>query len=115
VKLTDTVSSNKTGLHSKPARRTHKLTPLSPIRIIEQAITDIRKNICRNLEAYYSSESSPKLELYPNINIERKFPFDDINPRLINHNGRDEDILHPTYARSESKRKVESLIGESFC
>jgi len=58
--------------HSEPARRA-RLTLLSPIQIVKQAVSDIRDNIRRNLEAYYSSENSPEPELHPNVNIEREF------------------------------------------
>jgi len=57
---------NTSWLHSEPTRLTRRLTSLSPIRIIKQAVTD-RENIRRNFEAYYSSESSPEPELYPNV------------------------------------------------
>jgi len=77
---------NKSWLHSEPARRAARPTPLNPIRVIEQAVTDIRENIRRNLEAYYSSETSPEPELHPNVNIEREFSFDDINPSVVNRN-----------------------------
>jgi len=99
-------------LHSEP-RLTRRPTPLSPIRIIEQAVTDIRENVRRNLKAYYSSESFPELELQLNVNIERELPFD---PSIINHNGQDEDTLHPTDARSENTEQTESRVShrESF-
>jgi len=77
---------NTSWLHSEPARRAARPTPLNPIRVIEQAVSDIRENVRRNLEAYYSSESSPEPELHPNVNIEREFPFDDIDPSVVNHN-----------------------------
>jgi len=105
------VERNTSWLHSEPARRTRRPTPLSPIRIVEQAVIDIRESVRRNLEAYYSSESSPEPELHPNINIEREFPFDDIDPSIINHNGRDEDEIHPTYARSENTERTESRVS----
>jgi len=83
---------NTSWLHSEPARRAARPTPLSPIRVIEQAVTDIRENVRRNLEAYYSSESSPESELHPNVNIEREFPFDNIDPSIINPNEQNDDI-----------------------
>jgi len=49
---------NTSWLHSESAWHTRKSSPLRPIRIIKQAVTDIRENVCRNLEAYFSSESS---------------------------------------------------------
>jgi len=86
---------NTSWLHSEPARRAARPTPLNPIRVIEQAVTDVRKNIRRNLEAYYSSESFPEPEFYPNVNIEREFLFDDIDPSVVNHNEQNDDItLH---------------------
>jgi len=58
---------NTSWLYSEPAQRAGRSTPLNSIRVIEQAVTDIRKNVRRNLEAYYSSESSPELALHPKI------------------------------------------------
>jgi len=87
---------NTSWLHSEPARRAVRPTPLNPIRVIEQAVSDIRENIRRNIEAYYSS--SPEPELHPNVNVEREFPFDDIDPSVINHNAQDDNTLHPSYA-----------------
>jgi len=96
---------NTSWLHSEPARRAGRSTPLSPVRIIEQAVTDIRENVRRNLEAYYSSESSPEPELHPNVNIEREFPFDNIDS---SYTPRTPDLKLP------NKRKVGSLIAENF-
>jgi len=107
---------NTSWLHSEPARRAARPTPLNSIRVIEQAVPDICENVRRSLEAYYSSKSSPKPELHPNVNIEREFPFDDIDPSVINHNAQDDNTLHPRTPdlKIPSERKVESLIGGSF-
>jgi len=83
---------NTSWLHSEPARRAGRPTPLSPIRIIEQAVTDIRENVRRTLK-HITRVKAP--EFYPNINIERKFSFDDIDSSIINYNEQD-DTLHPT-------------------
>jgi len=104
------VERNKSWLHSEPARRA-RLTLLSPIQIVEQAVSDIRDNVRRNLEAYYSSESSPEPELHPNVNIEREFLFDDIDPSLINPSERNDDAIRPTYARSENTERTESRVS----
>jgi len=110
------VERNTSWLHSKPARRAARSTLLNPIQVIEQAVSDIRDNVRRNLEAYYSSESSPEPELHPNVNIEREFPFDDTDPSIINPSERNDDALRLTYAdrKTPSERKVESFTGESF-
>jgi len=102
---------NTSWLHSEPARFTCRPTPLNPIRIVEQVVIDIREKVRQNLEAYYSSESFPEPELHPNENIEREFPFDDIDPSIINHNGQDEDTLHPTDTRSENTEQTESRVS----
>jgi len=101
---------NTSWLYSEPARRAARPTPLNPIRVIEQAVTDIRENVRRNLEAYYSSESSPEPELHPNVNIEHEFPFDDIDLSVVNHNEQNDDTLRPTYARSEITEQTESRV-----
>jgi len=33
------------------------------------------------------------------------------NPSIVNHNGQDDDILHPTYARSENTDQTESRVS----
>jgi len=103
-----TAEWNTSWLHSEPARLTRSPTPLSPIRIIEQAVIDIRENVCQNLEAYYSNESS---KLHSNINIEREFPLDDIDHSVINHNGRYKDTLYSTYVRSENTEQAENRVS----
>jgi len=87
------VERNTSWLHSEPARRAAKPTPLNPIQVIEQAVSDIRENVRRNLEVYYSSENSPEIELRSNVNIEREFPFDDIDPSAVNLNEQNNDTL----------------------
>jgi len=104
------VERNKLWLHSEPARRA-RFTLLNPIQIVEQAVSDIRDNVRRNLEAYYSSESSPELELHPNVNIEHEFPFDDLDPSIINPSERNNDALRPTDARSENTERMKSRVS----
>jgi len=104
------VERNKSWLHSELARRA-RFTLLNPIQIVEQAVSDIRDNVRRNLEAYYSSESSPELELHPNVNIEHEFPFDDLDPSIINPSERNNDALRPTDARSENTERMKSRVS----
>jgi len=105
------VERNTSWLHSESARRAARPTPLNPIQVIEQAVSDIRENVRRNLEAYYSSESSPEPELHPNVNIEREFTFDDIDLSIINPNERNDDALRPTYARSENTKQAKNRVS----
>jgi len=98
-------------LHSEPARRAARPTLLNPIQIVEQAVNDIRENVRRSLEAYYLSESSPEPELHPNVNIEREFLFDDIDPSILNLNEQNDDALRPTYTRSEDTEQTESRVS----
>jgi len=102
------VERNTSWLNSEPARRAARPTPLNPIQVIEQAVSE---NVRRSLEAYYSSESSPEPELHPNVNIEREFPFDDIDPSILNPNEQNDDTLRPTYARSENTEQTESRVS----
>jgi len=104
------VEPHKSWLHSEPARRA-RLTPLSPIQIVEQAVRDIRDNVRRNLEENYSSESSPEPELHPNVNLEREFSFDDLDPSIIHPSERNNDALRPTDARSEHTERTESRVS----
>ena len=85
---------NTSWLHSEPAWRARRISPVSPVRIVEEAVRDIRDSVRRNLETRYSSDSSPEPELHPNIIIECEFPFDEVNDSLI-HNHTDENRLHP--------------------
>jgi len=75
VKFTDTVPPNETRPGCITSQHDLRVDPLSPIRIIEQAVTDIREN-AKSLKRIIRVRAEPKL--HPNINIERKFPFDDI-------------------------------------
>jgi len=100
---------NTSWLHSEPSRRARRPSSVSPVRVIEEAVSDIRESVRRNLETRYSSESSPEHELHPNVVIEREFSFDNVDINITtDNNRRDENGPHPTYARSES---IESRIS----
>lgn len=102
---------NISWLHSEPSRRA-RVSLLSPLRILEQTVSDICDCVKRNLETRYSNESSPESETYPNVVVERVFPFDEIDNSLIPDNP-DENRLHSqrTYAQSEGNS---SRIEENF-
>lgn len=85
---------NHSRIHSEPNRGAHRISPLGPVRIVEEAVRDIRDSVRINLESLYSSESSPEPELHPNITVERVIPFEDTDASLLNNNP-DENILHP--------------------
>jgi len=104
---------NTSWLHSEPTRRARRPSSISPVRIIEEAVSDIRENVRRNLEIRFSNNSSPEYEPHPNVVTEREFPFDNVDISIANNNnGQDENGPHPTYVRLESIESRVSHRGE---
>jgi len=61
---------NTSWLHSEPSQHARRLSSVSPVRVTEKAVSDIRESVRRNLETRYSSNSSLEHELHPNVVIE---------------------------------------------
>ena len=97
---------NTSWLHSDPGVRARKPNALSPVRVIIEAVQDIRNSVRRNLERHYSNDSAPEPELSPNVVVEREFPFDELDASII-QNGHDENPVPPT-----DEQAVESVDSD---
>src|SRR5580765_3304672 len=79
-------TANASWLFSEPANRAIRYSLLSPTRIVEEAVRDIRDNVRRNLNEDYSSGSLAEPELGANVITEREFSFGEIDTDLITSN-----------------------------
>ncbi|XP_039315510.1 uncharacterized protein LOC113006333 [Solenopsis invicta] len=86
---------NTSWLHSEPGARARRPDALSPVRVIAEAVQDIRNSVRRNLERHFSSDSASETELPPNVVVEREFPFNELDPSII-QNGYDGSPIPPT-------------------
>lgn len=75
--------TNASWLHSESAGRTIRRSLLSSQRIAETALRDICSNVRKNLEAYYSSDSSSENEYGANVIVVREYSFGEIDLSLI--------------------------------
>ena len=100
--------ANSSWLFSEPANRAIARCLVNPSRVAEETIHDIRENVRKNLEHYYSREES----LGPNVITEREFSFRTIDPELIAPGQTyDSDVESAISASRLTHRREFSLIS----